>query len=89
MSTIDIKINVLDSAINELANVKRTCDGFKKTPPSTIGGVKTVNELEEIGKLYQTMNDHLSAMIGSTITLLQKTKDGFQTNDQTAAKKIK
>lgn len=89
MATIDIKINTLESAINELKSVKQSCDGTKKTPPATVGGGKTVNELEEIGKLYQAMNGHLSAMIGSTISLLQKTKDGFQTDDKTAASEIK
>lgn len=89
MATIDIKINTLESAINELKSVKQSCDGAKKIPPTTVGGGKTVNELEEIGKLYQTMNGHLSMMISSTISLLQKTKDGFQTDDKTAASKIK
>lgn len=89
MATIDIKINALESAINELKSVKQSCDGAKKIPPTTVGGGKTVNELEEIGKLYQTMNGHLSMMISSTISLLQKTKDGFQTDDKTAASKIK
>lgn len=89
MATIDIKINTLESAINELKSVKQSCDGAKKIPPTTVGGGKTVNELEEIGKLYQTMNGHLSMMISSTISLLQKTKDGFQTDDKMAASKIK
>lgn len=89
MATIDIKINTLESAINELKSVKQSCDGAKKLPPTTVGGGKTINELEEIGKLYQTMNGHLSMMISSTISLLQKTKDGFQTDDKTAASKIK
>lgn len=88
MSEINIKIDVLENAINELKSVKQECDATKKTPPETVGGGKTVNELEEIGKLYQKMNEHVSLMFESTILFLQKTKDGFEKDDQDAASKI-
>ena len=88
MGELDIKLNPITTAINELNNLKRICDAAKKAPPTTVGGGKTVNELEEIGKQYQTINGHLSLMISSTIMLMKKTRNEFETSDKRVATKI-
>lgn len=89
MSEISVKINVLAQKISELESLKQSCNNAKSNPPSTVGGGKTVNELEEIGKLYKTMYDHFLEMISSTISFMQKTKDGFESSDREAASEIK
>lgn len=89
MSQIDIKVDSVSAAIGELRTLKQACDSAKKNPPGTVGGGKTVNELEEIGKLYIKMYEHFSQMISSTITLLEKTKSGFLESDNKAAAGIK
>lgn len=89
MGNIDVKIKEITNYINQLKKLKQTLDSSKKAPPSTVGGGQTVNELEEIGKMYQMLNTHLSSMIGSTISFLEVTRRGFETTDAGLAKKLK
>lgn len=89
MSQINIKSDAIDSAVKDLRSLKQSCDSANTNPPGTVGGGKTVNELEEIGKLYQTMYTHFSQMISSTISLLEKTKTGFAESDRKAADEIR
>ncbi len=89
MGTIDIKTQQLESAINDLYSIQQKLNAAKKAPPSTIGGGKTVSQLENIGKIYQDMNQHLSMMIDSTILMLKNAKEGFETSDSSMASKIR
>lgn len=89
MTEIDVKINLLNEGIAELLSLQRACDHSKSSPPGTEGGGKTVNELEEIGKIYGIMFDHFSELISSTVTFLETAKTGFITSDCSIAKNLK
>lgn len=89
MLEIDVKVDTLLQAIESLNTLKEFCDNSIINPPTTVGGGKMVNELEELGQLYKMVNTHLSDMVYSTILFLQKTKESFEENDRKAAINIK
>lgn len=89
MSTINIKTQQIEKAISDLRIIQSTLSAAKKTPPPIVGGGKTVNQLEEIGKLYWGMNQHLSSMLESTVCMLKRTKEEFETNDQSIAAQLR
>lgn len=86
----EIKINIveLDSSINKLQSLKSKCISNQKSVPPTVGGGKTVNELEDIAELYQTINSSLETLIANTISFLSNIKDSYVSSDQKAAEGI-
>lgn len=59
MAEINIKITELNNTITKMKNLQKKSKSVNATPPATVGGGKTVNEIEEIAKLYQKLNSHL------------------------------
>ena len=71
MSEINIKISELDAAITNLQSLKSACDGINTIAPTTVGGGKTVNEIENIASVYKSLNIHVGDMISNTISFMQ------------------
>lgn len=88
MSEINIKISELDAAITNLQSLKSACDGINTIAPTTVGGGKTVNEIENIASVYKSLNTHVGDMISNTIYFMQNIRASFITSDSNAAGKI-
>lgn len=89
MPEINVKIAPFDFAIMKLQQIQQSCSSAKTAPPATEGGGKTVQEMEEMGKLYNDMYDHFMELVSSSVLFLQKAKDGFVSSDMKAAAGMK
>ena len=88
VSEINIKISELDVAIANLQSLKFACDGMNSIVPTTVGGGKTVNEIENIASVYKSLNTCVGDMISNTISFMQNIRASFITSDSNAASKI-
>lgn len=86
----EIKINVpeINSAITRLQGLQSRCNSRNTTPPATVGGGKTVNELENLADVYKALNTHFEDLISNTISFLQNVRDSYTSSDTKAANKI-
>ena len=89
MAEIKIRITELDNAIERLRALQTRCDSMNTNPHSTVGGGKTVNELEAIAEVYKLLNGHFGILISNTISFLENVKDSYVSSDSKAASKIK
>ncbi len=85
MAEIKINIAELNNSISKMQSLKSKCSSNQKTAPKTVGGGKTVNELESIAALYRTIDSNLETMILNTISFLTNLRDSFVASDQKAA----
>ena len=88
MAEIKINISELNNSIGKMQSLKSKCISNQKTAPKTVGGGKTVNELEAIAEQYRTINSSLEILMSNTISFLSNLKDSYISSDQKAAKGI-
>lgn len=88
MSEIKVNIENLEEAIAELNKYASDWACNSTTPPTTVGGGKTVNELEELAKIYKELNDHMVLLASSTATFFTDVKNSYQESDHKAASNI-
>lgn len=88
MAEINVKITEINNAISKLKALQSKCNLRKTTPPSTVGGGKTVNELENIADIYKSLNRDFGELISNTISFLQNVKDSYVSSDTKAAQGI-
>lgn len=89
MAEIKVKITEINNSITKLKNLQSRCNTRNTTPPTTVGGGKTVNELEDIADVYKSLNTHFGVLISNTISFLQNVRDSYTSSDTKAANKIK
>ena len=89
MSEINIKITEIDNAIAKLQGLQSKCSLINTTPPITVGGGKTVNELEDIAEVYKALNIQFGELILNTILFFQNIKNSYVISDIRAAKGIR
>lgn len=89
MAEINVKITEINNAITKLQGLQSKCSSRNINPPATVGGGKTVNELEDIAEVYKSMNTHFGTLISNTISFLQNVKDSYASSDAKAAQGIK
>ena len=88
MAEIKVKVSEINNAITRLQGLQSRCSSRNTTPPATVGGGKTVNELEDIADVYKTLNTHFEDLISNTISFLQNVRDSYASSDTKAANKI-
>lgn len=81
---IKVDLLVLDNAIKRMASLTTKWSGNSTLPPVTVGGGKTVNELEEIAKLYQEMNNSMVSLAANTTAFLNSIKESYEESDRNA-----
>lgn len=86
----EIKINLanLENAISRLEVLGRNWAANDVKPPVTVGGGKTVNELEALATMYQKMNEQMVTLAENTRAFLTGIKESYQESDHKAADKI-
>lgn len=87
MAEIKVKVSEINNAITRLQGLQR-CNSRNTTPPVTVGGGKTVNELENIANVYKTLNTQFETLLSNTISFLQNVRDSYTASDTKAANKI-
>lgn len=88
MAEINIKITEIDNEITKLQGLQSKCDSRNVAPPATVGGGKTVNELEDIADVYKTLNRNFSELVSNTISFLQNVRNSYASSDAKAAQGI-
>ena len=88
MAEINVKVSEINNAITRLEGLRSECRSIITTPPATIGGGKTVNELENIAVVYKELNTHFEDLITNTISFLRNVRDSYTSSDKKAANKI-
>lgn len=88
MAEIKVKVSEINNAIIRLQGLQSRCSSRSTTPPATIGGGKTVNELEDIAHVYKTLNTQFETLLSNTISFLQNVRDSYTDSDTKAANKI-
>ena len=53
-------------------------------PPSTVGGGKIVNELEDTVDVYKALDHDFAVLISNTISFLQNVKSSYMESDAKA-----
>jgi hypothetical protein len=87
MSTqIHINSSNLEAQINVLKNMESRWTAMNTTPPATVGGGASCNELELIGNLYHDIHTTMVQLIENTIGFMENTKKSFENSDQTTAR---
>ncbi len=89
MAEININVTEINNAITKLQGLKSKCCSRSVTPPATVGGGKTVNELEDIADVYKTLNHDLGELISNTISFLENIKNSYVSSDVKAAQGIR
>lgn len=88
MAEIKIKVSEINSAITRLQGLQSRCNSRNTTPPATVGGGKSVNELEDIADVYKTLNTHFEDLVSNTVSFLQNVRDSYTSSDTKVANKI-
>ena len=85
MRIINIDIACLNQAIIRMNTLKKNWASNNVTAPTTVGGGKTVNELEEISQLYKDLNNLMVTLASNTAEFLTDVKEGYEESDRKAA----
>ncbi len=88
MAEIKVKVSEINNAITRLQKLQSRCVSKNTPPPTTVGGGKTVNELENVADVYKDLYTNFEYLIANTIAFLQNARDGYVVSDTEAAKKI-
>lgn len=88
MSEINVNILALEEGILNLKSLSEKCKNFDTKIPVSVGGGRTVSELEQIEALYQKLNTHLAMLAQNTASFMENVKDSYVASDEKAARGI-
>ncbi len=88
MAEIKVKIAEINNAITKLQGLQSRCNSRNTTAPATVGGGKAVNEIEEIAKVYKSLNTSFSGLLANTISFLKNVENSYSASDKKAASGI-
>lgn len=88
MAEIKIVLTEIDKSIKNLQILQSKFKSVQKNALNTVGGGKTVNELEAIAAQYKTVNSSLDVLLSNTISFLLNLRASYVGSDQKAAKGI-
>lgn len=89
MAEIKVKASEIDNAITQLRTIVTQATSSKVSPPSVVGGGRSVNELEAIAGVYKSIDSNFVTLVQNTISFLSNVKDSFVSNDQKAGNKMR
>lgn len=88
MSEIKVNLVNLDGGITRLNNLAANWSANPTTPPPTVGGGKTANELEKLAQMYKELNDHMVSLASNTAAFFTNVKNSYRESDHKAATNI-
>jgi len=89
MAEIKINITNLEGAIARLNNMATNWASNDTTPPTTVGGGKTANELEALAQMYKELNNQMAELAANTASFFANIKSSYEESDHKAASNIK
>ena len=54
--------------------------------PAVVGGGSSVQEIENLGKNFQSIHNSVSVLVANTVSFMENVKASYQKNDSNAAK---
>lgn len=84
MRIINIDIACLTQAINRMRKYEKDWAANDTACPGTMGGGKTVNELEELAQLYKDMNQLMVTLASNSAEFLSDIKESYVESDRKA-----
>ena len=88
MSEIKVKITELNNAITKLQGLKSRYESIRIIHPVPSGGGRTVNEIEDIAKVYNILENDFEELVSNTISFFQNVRDSYKSSDIKAANGI-
>lgn len=87
---LNIKYDELDKQITELESLKtKLADtAGSVTRPTKVGGGDTVDKIESLADVYDTLNKSIDDLITSSVAYFKKVKDASKSTGQSAATAI-
>lgn len=85
MQVVNIRLLKLKTSIQRLKNLKTSCENWDTKYPETVGGGQTVGELEEMAKLYKSINESFTEMVSNTALFMENIKNSFEESDKKAS----
>lgn len=86
MKEIKINSNNLTAEIQKLEELKNSINNSNISCPATVGGGTSIQELENIGKLYKSLHNQLGILVSSTASFMENVNQSYQSSDNKAAK---
>ena len=88
MSEIKVQITELNNAITKLQGLRSRYESMDIVRPAPSGGGRTVNEIEDIAKVYNMLDRDFKELISNTISFFQNVCDSYVLSDIKAAEGI-
>lgn len=85
MAEIKIKSNNLTTEIEKLNKLSEKINSSNISCPETIGGGRTVQEIEKLGKLYQKIYKQVGVLVSDTASFMKNVNESYQSSDNKAA----
>ncbi len=85
MSEIKVQITELNNAITKLQGLRSRYESMDIVRPAPSGGGRTVNEIEDIAKVYNMLDRDFKELISNTISFFQNVCDSYVSSDIKAA----
>lgn len=85
MSEIKVQITELNNAITKLQGLRSRYESMDIVRPAPSGGGRTVNEIEDIAKVYNMLDRDFKELISNTISFFQNVCDSYVLSDIKAA----
>lgn len=84
MRIINIDITCLGQAIKRMETFVKDWSSNDTRCPGTLGGGKTVNELEELAQIYKDLNNLMVSLASNTAEFLSDIKESYEESDRKA-----
>ncbi len=85
MAEIKIKTDNLNMEIGNLRALGQKINASNIKCPGVVGGGSSVQEVENIGRIYQTIHAQLAALVLNTVSFMENVNTSYQSSDNKAS----
>ena len=89
MMEIRVETAALETVAKKMSELASEWQARNTNPPATVGGGKTVNQFEELAKIYKELNAGMVKLASNTSLFLTNVKNSFVDSDNKAAAKMR
>lgn len=89
MSEIIIDTENLTSEIDKLKTLREKISNNKESATTVVGGGTTVEEIENLGNEFKSMEVKMESLVRNTILFMNNVKNSYVTSDKNASKTFK
>lgn len=88
MGEIRIEISSLDEEIKNLEKLKKKIDSLLVRPPKIIGGGLSVQQLEDIEKMYKKIHRQIGTLVLNTILFMDDIRETLLEQEEEISKQF-